>query len=402
MKLSFLFSSAVFASVVVSAVASSPSWAQYTLTTDIVHPDPSRMNRISDVAMTDDYLVAGARTLRRPGDPGQVFVFDVTGEHLLRTIDDPHYRGFHSLNFGTKVAVDGNHIAVADYLDNPRVVHIFDAESGVLRHSLESPVVGHPDFAGSALDVHGDYVVVGAESVFVGPSGPLYPAEVYVFDAVSGALRHRLLPPEGVPVSSWGRYVEVSGTTIAIGSPRVDDAKVFFYDAETGDSLGTIAHPQISTFDTLSMSGNQLLLGQIRGEAFLIDTAGNLLQTFESPGIDPMIGGAYFEFSGSNVLVGSFGSFYAGATIVPDVRLYDATSGALLQTFTDAIPADRYFAVESTPSGDHIAFVRGRSPLFIADVLVYSKVPEPSSAILALLGAGVAHVLYSKRTSAIT
>jgi hypothetical protein len=89
------------------------------------------------------------------------------------------------------------------------------------------------------------------------------------------------------------------------------------------------------------------------------------------------------------VLIGSAGSPFANTTYKPEALLFDATSGELLQRFSDAAPADRFLAMKSNPSGSQIAIVRLRDADFVSTVLVY-KVPEPASAILAVIAVGLA------------
>lgn len=396
MNSSCKFVSTTITSFIVLAIAPCNSQAEYVLSEVIDRPDPSQSNKLRNVLLTDDYLAIGAPSSARPGTPGRIFLFDASGEHLFQTLQDPQTRGFQSLTFGRGISVGGGHIVATDHLDLPNLIHVFDAASGLLTRTITSPVSADPDFASGGAKVSGDFIVVGTEAVQIGAGGPFYPAEVDVYDANSGQLLHTLIPPNGA--YQWGASVEISGTTIAIGSSRPNDAKVFFFDAQTGDQIGTLQNSQISNFDTLQMQGNKILLGQIRGSAFLLDTTGNLLQTFPSPGTDPNVSGAYFDFCGNNVLVGSFGSSFANTTVKPEAWLYDASSGQLLQKFSDSAPGDRFFDIDSNPSGSQIAIVRANGPSFSTQVLVYSSIPEPSSIMLAHV-AGVSILLLSIRAS---
>jgi hypothetical protein len=390
------FFSTTITSLIALAIAPCNSQAAYVLTEVLDRPDPSQSNSLRNVAMTDDYLAIGAPSFSRPGKLGRIFLFDAGGEHLLQTLQDPQTRGFQSLTFGSGISVGGGHIVATDHLDLPNLIHVFDAASGLLTRTITSPISADPEFASGGAKISGDYIAVGTEAVQIGATGPHYPAEVDVYDANSGLLLHTLVPPNGA--YQWGASVEISGTTIAIASNRPNDARVFFFDARTGDQLSTLQHPQISSFDTMTIQGDKLLLGQIRGSAFLLDTAGNLLQTFPSPGTDPNVSGAYFDFCGNNVLIGSFGSLFANTTVKPEAWLYDATTGQLLQKFSDSAPGDRFFDVDSNPSGSQIAIVRANGPSFGTQVWVYSSIPEPSNIMLVNI-AVVSILLFSIRAS---
>ena len=188
-------------------------------------------------------------------------------------------------------------------------------------------------------------------------------------------------------MSSWGERIDIEGSLIAIGSPAGDDASVFLYDAISGEQAGIVPVPQSGGFDSLRLSDGKLLLGNIRRNATLYNTAGELLNIFESPfNSTPGVSGAYFEVCGSNVLIGSFGSAEAHTTIAPDAKLFDSILGTHIQTYADAGPGDRFFEVAASPSGDRFAIIRADiETLLSTDILVYSKIPEPSAALLAAL-----------------
>jgi WD40 repeat protein len=367
-----------------SATASS-SWAQYALTNVLTRPATTLNNSLRSASLTDVYLFVGSAGFSRPGTQGQIFQFDATGENLLRTLEDPLTRGFQSLTFGGGVGASGQYVVAGDtdISELPRYVHVFDADTGALRHTLESPIPGHLSFA-SRISLGDDSVIVGAEAIGVGPFGPNYPARIFIFDAASGALRHTLGPPDDLAVNGWGGMIDAWGDTIAIGSTLANDVKVLLYDARTGQRIGTVQHPQITDFDSMQLQGDKLLLGKTRGNAYLVDTAGNLLHTFNSPGKNPEVSGAYFRFAGDNILIASFGSLNAGTTVTPEAWVYDGESGELIQRLRHAGPSDRFFSVAGSPSGSQIAIVRGVIGSHI-DVLVYTKVPEPAAAALAAI-----------------
>ena len=396
MKSTFIVLFTAVASLFVLAAASSQCRATYVLTETINQPDPTQFNALRGVLLTDDYLLISARAFSTPGKLGRMLLYDAAGEQLLHTFQDPLYYGFQALDFASSASVDGRHLAAASRSDLPALVHVFDTSSGELRRTITSPIAAHPGFGSGGAQVVGDYIVVGTEAFRVGATGPSYPASIDIFDANTGDLLRTLIRPSDA--FGWGGQISVSGNTIAVGSDRPDDGKVFFYDVRTGSQLGTLQNSLVSNFSSMKFQDDKVLLGQTRGSAFLLDTSGNILQTFPSPGVDPQVSGAYFEFCGPNILVGSFGSLAAGTTVAPEARLYDSVSGQLLQTFGDFAPGDRIFSMDSNRSGSEIAILRATYPSFGVQVLVYS-VPEPSTQLLALASLCVSMLRSSRRAS---
>jgi len=386
---------ALFSFVAGVAPAVAAAQTAYVLTNTI----PQRLspsNSINSALFNGDALFVGASSSSRPGIPGTIRKFDAAGDQLLQTINDPQTRGFHSLTFGHTIAVDGNLVATTDYLDAPNLVHLLDATTGQLRHTLQSPIANHPGFGGE-IALSGNTLVVGAYGIQVGASGPTYPATVFVFNATTGALLHTISPTASTPVSSWGEIIEISGDTIAIGSPRSDASKVYLYDAVTGSQVDVVPHPTGGNFDSLEFKDGKLLFSRIRGDAHLVDAKSHLLlQTFESPAkYDPEVSGAYFKFAGDDILIGSFGSLFEGTTVVPEARVFDAVTGAPKPKFTSADPADRFFEMSASDSGDRIAIVRGIVATLQTEVQIYTRIPEPGSALLA--GIAAAAAVYRRR-----
>jgi hypothetical protein len=370
--------------IVVSA-AGIGSAAPYKLINTVTHPEPARSNQFTDIKLADDYLLVAAASYSIPGDPSQMFVYDVTGQHLLHTINDPTPT---TTGFGgafAQVAIDGKHVVIANYggsFTADRLLYVYDAESGLLRHTLTSPIPDHGAFPGGDVAVSGDNLVVGAYSITLGGGNPVYPAAIFIFDAVSGEARHTLSPPAGIVPWEWGDMFDVSGDIIAVGTPNDPNVAALLYNAQSGLQIGTIPDPPINNYDYISIQGDKVLIGKNLGETFLYDTAGNLLETVAYPSNDLFGTFSMLEFSGDNVLIGSSGHYDAREPIAPALWLYDGTSGELLQHFIDAPIGDRYVGMVSNPSGSHIA-VRNRNN----EVLIYARVPEPPTLALSAIAA---------------
>ncbi|MEM8947087.1 MAG: hypothetical protein AAGD11_18075 [Planctomycetota bacterium] len=342
----------------------------YSLINTLTHPEPDRENGLRSVSLTDEYLFVGAPSFRIPGDSGQIFMYDVSGSNLLNTFDDPtpETLGFRSF------AANESLLAVVDEVElfgRTRQVHLYDVDSGELRHTLKSPIAGHGGFAGNVA-ISGDHVIVGAYALG-STFGPTFPARVFVYDAVSGDLRHTFTPPDDVDTRGWGEVFDIFGSTLAIGAPFDERTPVLLYDAVSGQRTKSVKFQKDGDFDYLRIRDDRILLAQNLRDTYLLDTDGDLLNAFEFP--DTTSSGGLLEFSGDNVLIGSFGSLQAGNTVTPAAWLYDGDSGELIQHFEDAAPSDRFVSMTSNPSGNQIALVK----LFDGEVLVYSTVPEPTS-----------------------
>jgi hypothetical protein len=137
------------------------------------------------------------------------------------------------------------------------------------------------DFFGAALAVSGDTAVVGATGASTGGAA-------YVFER-SGATwmeQAKLLPPDAALLDGFGRAVAVSGDVAVVGAPSADlpgaanagaayvfvrsgaawtfAQKITASDAEVSDGFGS----------SLSLAGDELLIGSPRGDDVVVADAG--------------------------------------------------------------------------------------------------------------------------------
>ncbi len=135
-----------------------------------------------------------------------------------------------------------------------------------------------------------------------------------------------------------------------------------------GILLQTFDDPTVTTSDgfgnSVSISGNNVLVGAPFddtnglnvGQAHLFDaTTGALLQTFNDPTVTALdFFGSSVSISGNNVLVGAVGDNTNGAD-VGQAHLFDATTGALLQTFDDpTVTTSDRFGFSVSISGNNV------------------------------------------------
>ena len=151
----------------------------------------------------------------------------------------------------------------------------------------------------------------------------------------------------------FGSSVALEGDRVLIGA-RGDDTQgdlvgqAHLFDASTGALLQTFDDPTVTSSDqfgiSVALSGDLVLIGAPFddtqgngvGQAHLFDAVtGALLQTFDDPTVtDGDFFGRSVALSGDRVLIGASADDTQG-TNVGQAHLYDATTGNLLQTFDD-------------------------------------------------------------------
>ncbi len=193
----------------------------------ILPPLPAYGGEFGTVDLADNRLVVGA-----PGGiasalySGRVHVFDLDTGAALSAGFDPTPT-FGDL-FGIEVSLHGPHILVSDAFDDTLgnrtgQAHILDATTGALLHSLNNP---NPD----ELDLFGDAVVLTDELAVVAASWDdtrgQDDGQVYLFDAMTGALLQTLYDDSATPGGKFGTSLAIHGDRLAVGKPYVHAAGV--------------------------------------------------------------------------------------------------------------------------------------------------------------------------------
>jgi len=376
----------------------------------------SRDNFGHSVAISGDNVLIGAFGHDINGvNVGQAHLFDATTGTLLQTFDDPTVTG--SNRFGSSVALSGNNVLIGDSGDdtygvNVGQAYLFDATTGALLQTFDdpTPTSGGRIFTG---DNFGSSVAISGNNVLIGASGDntngVNAGQAYLFDATTGASLQTFDEP--FPTSGlFGVSVALSENNVLIGAyGGVGQAHLF--DASTGALLQTFNDPTVTSYDqfglSVALSGNNVLIGAPGdgtngtsvGQAHLFDaTTGVLLQTFDDPTVTSHDNfGLSVALSGDNVLIGAYDDDTIGDG-VGQAHLFNATTGALLQTFDDPT-ATNYgnFGFSVAISGDNV-LIGARSNSTNGDSVGQAylfTVPEPS--MLALLGLGVAGFMWMRR-----
>jgi len=280
---------------------------------------------------------------------------------LSQTFDDPTPGA--SDGFGIAVSVSGNNVLIGVRNDGVNgngngigQAHLYHATTGALLQSFNDPTPNLNDQFGRSVSVSDNNVLIGAA---LDDTDGVQQGQAHLFQANTGALLQTFSDPTPTSGDQFGRSVSASGNNLLIGAPGhaglVGQAHLF--NATTGTLLQTFNNPNPAAGDlfgfSVSVSGNNVLIGAQGddtngnnvGQAHLFDaTTGALLQTFNdpTPTTEDQFGRSV-AVEGNNVLIAAFRDDTNGID-TGQAHLFDATTGALLQTFNDPIPAanDRF------------------------------------------------------------
>jgi len=305
------------------------------------------------VAVQTGLIVVGANTNDDLGlDSGAAYLFDpVSGTQGLKLLAPDGVAGD---LFGSSVGVEGIFVAVGAHGDDDRgsasgAVYVYDAsidifDNGALEYKL-APADGNAgDFFGYALAMGEGLLVVGAYSDddLGADSG-----SVYVYDAPTGVLQHKLHAVDGAAGDQFGFSVAVGGGVIAVGAPGDDDGgaqsgSVYLFDSVTGLPIRKLVSPsggfnQQFGFD-VALSGGLVGVGVpfdddngvFSGSAFLFEAGSGAVRAK----LLPSDGGTSEQFGYSLAMHAD--------TVAVGTR-YDIDRGALAGAaylFEDVCPAD--------------------------------------------------------------
>jgi hypothetical protein len=262
------------------------------------------------LAMDGRILVVGSPDYDFPSQvSGRVHVFDVATGNQLHDIENPN-KGVGDTStdfdrFGSDVDVSGDYFIAGARTENQEpegggttrqsgVAYIFETKTGRLLHTLYSPITEqHRDVGsnvqadfGSSVAICGNYAAVSAPGLDTDGTDT---GRVYVYDVKSGEVLHTLKNPyaRGVgtqvykdPDSDFGRSISMSGFNLVVGAPNEEPATsdlggggaAYLFDVRTGKLLDKFQNP--NSFDTPSESewdddfgssvaihGNRVLIG---------------------------------------------------------------------------------------------------------------------------------------------
>lgn len=177
----------------------------------------------------------------------------------------------------------------------------------------------------------------------------------------------------------FGTGLSLSDGRALIGAPGDSttgstSGRAYVYDTASGALLRTFENPTPAANDqfggAVSLSGNLALIGAQNdalgasgsGVAYLYDvTTGTLTRTFANPGAPPNVADSFghsVAIDGNQALISAIGNDIGTTTAGRDAGaayLFDALTGALLQTFLNPTPGNRDFF------GDDVALFGNRA-----------------------------------------
>lgn len=230
----------------------------------IHNPDADDVHNFGrSIAVNGNNLLVGSQTWSKDNSkqtPGRVYLFDAESGKQLWIFEDPtpplsrRRRGIY--NYGTSTALSGSTVVIGDSNDKTDAiaggqVYVFDAVTGKLRHTLAKKTPKRGDLFGHSVTANGNMILVGA----VGDDA--YQGKAYLFDSVAGKLLHIFSNPN--PHSSWkfGQSVALNDKYALVGtshaeSELIKDGEAYLFNVSTGALLHTFANPSPSDYDNFA------------------------------------------------------------------------------------------------------------------------------------------------------
>jgi len=232
---------------------------------------------------------------------------------------------------------------------------------------------------GSDVAVSGNVAVVGA---FGEDTGATDAGSVYIYDVTTGALLRTLNNPTPTASDRFGEKVAIDGNIAVIGASRdnattVDDGAAFIFDVTTGALLHTLTGPTPAASDgfgaSVAIDGNYVLVGEGQdtvggfraGSLHVYDaTTGALINTFNNP--TPASGdlfGNAVAIDGDIAVIGAV-SDDTGASNSGSAYIYNVATGTLLHTINNPNPlGSAAFGGEVSVDGNLVAIAATGSGL---------------------------------------
>lgn len=232
----------------------------------------------TSLAMNGDIVVAGAPTDDDLGfEAGSAYLFSHSTEtqlfKLLPDDEEPHELFGYSVHTDGVLAIVGEPRHDADGLDG--AAYLFDCTTGAMTQKLNSPPFG---WLGASVAVRGQFALAGAPMT---DSQGHNSGSAALFDSSTGAFIRELLPnfDPNLIADHFGERVALGDGVAVIAAPGNDDAglnvgAVYVIDLATGAQLFQMTPlnpaPQLSFGRSLDLHGTTAIIGAV-GVAYLFD-----------------------------------------------------------------------------------------------------------------------------------
>jgi FG-GAP repeat len=331
----------------------------YELAQTVLDPTPATSDFFAcAVAPLGDDLIVGARFDDAAAvDAGVAYLIDGASGQVRMTYTNPSPSigaqfGASVTSLGSWVAVGAPHAATSG--PHAGAVYLFDAASGANLRTFTNPSPEAGQLFGSSLGAAGLGLLAGT---------PLYDGQapgsgaMYLFDGASGELVRAFRNPNPDDYDLFGQALAGVGSNVVIGAPFDDTAAanggaVYIFDPAQRSPIATFTSPHARAGDffgsALATSGSWVFVGAPfddsagpdAGAVYMFDAnTGALLRMFSDPAVnvDGRFGSAV-AVRGDRLLVGAP---FADTTAQDAgmAYLFDAGSGALLETFENPTPS---------------------------------------------------------------
>jgi hypothetical protein len=283
-------------------------------------------------AASSQYLVVGSYsdTVGGVSAAGAVDLYNPTTGAFIRTIPNPTPES--NDEFGYSIAVAGDTVLVGAPIDNTDGTHtgaayLFQASTGNLIATLHNPTPDPTTYEwyGCAVGLTSNGVaLVGA---YLEDSVNLYQGAVYTFNASTGATYgsgELAVPPSVTGGDDFGISIAVGGGRIAVGAGT---------DSDPGGPTTNAGGVHLYDENTLAYQRS------------IFDPTPHPLDFF----------GCSVGLSGNNLVVGAYNEYVGATTNAGAAFVYNASTGALVQTLTQPTPGNgNRFGENVAVSGDTV------------------------------------------------
>ena len=294
------------------------------------------------VAIENDTVVVGAN--RENSLEGAAYVFTRSGgtwtEQQKLTASD----GASGDRFGSAVAISGETVVIGSREDNSDrgSAYVFTRSGGTWtqQQKLEASDGISNDKFGTAVDIDGDYIVVGANE----ENGDRGSAYVFKRSGSTWTQQQKLTGSAAISINDYfGTDVAISGSSIIVGSPGEDEdglvsgaAYVFTRSVNTWTEQERIQSDDIGGGDQfgdyVGIDGDRAIVGSIRengdrGAAYVFNRPGGTSNTTVNVGVTDQ---AHTYVSGGTITI-------SGASYPITGAIYTESTGVLVVYHTGGL-----------------------------------------------------------------